>query len=143
MKNARQLTETLATGGQPSEGDLETFAGRGVELVINLRVPGEFNDFNEAVVVESLGMRYLNIPVTGMGDLTLENARLLHDALEMTDGAVVLHCASGRRVGALLGVEGYLFHDLSKEAAIELGVAANLDHVAGPIKDSIEKHDKD
>ena len=118
MKNARQLTETLATGGQPSEGDLETFAGRGVELVINLRVPGEFNDFNEAVVVESLGMRYLNIPVTGMGDLTLENARLLHDALEMTDGAVVLHCASGRRVGALLGVEGYLFHDLTRDFGI-------------------------
>ncbi|MHA1543890.1 MAG: beta-lactamase hydrolase domain-containing protein [Alphaproteobacteria bacterium] len=143
MRNARQPMATLTTGGQPTKGDLGRFAERGVELIINLRVPGEFNDFNEAELVQVLGMRYLNIPVTGMGNLTPENARLLHDALESTDGAVVLHCASGRRAGALLGVEGYLFHELSKEAAIELGIRANLDHVAGAIEDSIEKFKKE
>ena len=139
MANARHPMENLITGGQPSEEDLRGFAERGYELVINLRLAGEFDDFNEAGVVESLGMRYLNIPVAGMGDLTPENARLLHDALEAAGGAVVLHCASGRRAGALLGVEGFLFHDLSGEEAIALGVRANLDHVAGAIEDSIEK----
>ncbi len=143
MTNLRQPMETLTTGGQPSEGDLRTFAERGYELVINLRVPGEFNDFNEAEVVEGLGMRYVNIPVTGMADLTPENAKLLHDALESTGGPVVFHCRSGRRTGALLGVEGYLFHDLGEEQAIELGIRANLDHVAGAIEDSIEKYSKE
>ena len=100
MANPRQPMENLITGGQPSEEDLRGFAGEGYELVINLRLAGEFSDFNEAGVVESLGMRYLNIPVGGMGDLTPENARLLHEALESTSGPVLLHCASGRRAGA-------------------------------------------
>ena len=69
----------------------------------------------------------------------MANARLLHDAREAAGGPVVLHCASGRRAGALLGVEGFLFHGLSGQQAMELGVRANLDHVAGAIEDSIEK----
>lgn len=143
MINVRQPMENLVTGGQPSEDDFIAFAEQGVELVINLRVPGEFDDFGEAGLVEGLGMRYVNIPVTSMSDLSPENARLLHDALDSTDGLVVLHCGSGRRVGALLGVEGYYFHDLSEEEAIDLGIRANLDHVAAAIEASFEENLKD
>jgi uncharacterized protein (TIGR01244 family) len=143
MVNLRQPMENLTTGGQPSEGDIRTFAERGYELVINLRLVGEFSEFNEAEVVEAYGMRYLNIPVTGMEDLTPENARMLHEALEAAGGPVVLHCASGRRAGALLGIEGFLFHGLSEKQAIELGVRANLGHVAGAIEDSIEKYSRE
>ncbi|MEE8295852.1 MAG: sulfur transferase domain-containing protein, partial [Sphingomonadales bacterium] len=70
MVNPRQPLENLVTGGQPSEDDLKKFAEEGFGLVINLRRPGEFDDFDEAEVVENLGMKYINIPVRNMRDLT-------------------------------------------------------------------------
>jgi uncharacterized protein (TIGR01244 family) len=137
MLNPRQPLENLVTGGQPSEDDFKKFADQGFGLVINLRRPCEFDDFDEALVVESLGMKYINIPVNGMEDLSTENAALLHEALESFDGPIVLHCRSGMRASGLLGVEGYLFHDLSKDEAIELGSKAHMSHVEDAIENTI------
>lgn len=109
MLNPRQPLENLVTGGQPSEDDLEKFADEGFGLVINLRRPGEFDEFDEGRVVESLGMKYINIPVNGMKDLSSENAALLHDALESFDGPIVLHCRSGMRASGLLGLRATYF----------------------------------
>ena len=129
LLNPRQPQENLTVGGQPSQDDLTSLAEEGYGLVINLRTEGEFSDFNEGEVVESLGMKYINIPVQGSSGLTEENAALLHQALESVEGPVLLHCGSGKRAGSLLGVEGYLFHDLSEEEAVALGQKANLDDV--------------
>ena len=139
MVNPRQPMENLIVGGQPSEDDLEYLAEEGYTLVINLRTVGEFDEFDEAEVVEGFGMKYVNIPVYGRSDLSEENARLLHDVLESADGPALLHCTVGMRASGLLGIEGYLFHDLSKDEAMELGIKAHMSHIESYIKDSIEE----
>jgi len=144
MKNDREPMENIITGGQPSEADLKTLAEQGVEMIVNFRAPGEFDEFDEGVVVESLGMAYLNIPIPKMkNDLTPENARLLHDALHSADGPVVLHCRSGMRAGGMLALDQFYFHGASEEEAIALGVKAHTEQVADVIEDSIEKNPKD
>jgi len=144
LKNYREPMENIITGGQPSEADLKALAERGVTLIINFRAPGEFDEFDEGKVVESLGMRYLNIPIPKMkDDMTPENAELLHDALHSSGGPVVLHCRSGMRAGGMLALDQYYFHGLSEEAAVALGTKAHTDQVAGAIKDSIEKNPKE
>ena len=138
MAYPRQPLENLTVGGQPSEDDLTHFAREGYAVVINLRTAGEFDDFDEAEVVESLGMTYVNIPVDGRGDLTEENAARLHDALHGAEGPVLLHCTIGMRASGLLGVEGYLFHNLSAEEAKKLGRDAHMSHIESYIENAIE-----
>lgn len=142
MMYARQPLENLINGGQPSLSDLKVFAERGVKMVINLRTPGEFDDFDEKAEVEALGMTYINIPVYGMKDLTAENAALLHEALESADGEVVLHCTIGMRAGSLLAVEGYLYRDLSMEEAKALGQSAHMGHIDEDIERALRRLEK-
>jgi len=55
--------DDLLVAGQPTLGQLEQLADKGFTTIINLRAPGEFDDFDEAVKVEQLGMRYVHIPL--------------------------------------------------------------------------------
>lgn len=144
LKNYREPMENIITGGQPSEHDLEVLASRGVDLIISFRAPGEFDDFDEAAAVESLGMKYLNIPIPKMkNDLTEANAKLLHDALEAEDGLAYLHCTIGMRAAAMLALDQYYFHGASEEEAVALGVKAHMDHVGEDIEAAIEKDPKE
>ena len=72
-RNAKTLG-WLTVAGQPSEADLATLAASGTGCVINMRTPEEMADveFDEKAAVEALGMRYLNLPVSGADSLTDE-----------------------------------------------------------------------
>jgi len=138
----RQPLEGVTTGGQPAIEDLERLAGEGYHLIVNLRTPGEFDRFDEARVVEQLGMTYINIPVYGMQDITRENADKLHAAIEGAGGKVLLHCTIGMRAGALLALDGYMHHNLSKKEAIDLAERAHMPHMSGAVEDAIRRLDQ-
>lgn len=138
---ARQPLENVTTGGQPSIEDLKRFSGDGYTLIVNLRVPGEFEDFEEGEEAEKVGLKYINIPVKGMKGLTPENAEALHAAIEGAGGKVFVHCTIGMRAGGLLGLEGYLYHDLSADEAVDLARAAHMDHVEEAIGEAIKRLD--
>ena len=64
MYNFLQLSDSLFTGGMPRADQLTDAAKRGVKVVIDLAphdVPHALP--NEAELVHSLGMQYINIPV--------------------------------------------------------------------------------
>ena len=84
-------------------------ASAGVKHIINLRGLGEDAGFNERATVESLGMTYHNIPVSvGDGGLNADNAQSLQSLLADFEGdGVVVHCATGNRVGALISISEY------------------------------------
>ena len=44
---------------------LQALAAQGVRTVIDLRQPGEDRGFDETRLAESLGLRYVRIPVAG------------------------------------------------------------------------------
>lgn len=116
----------LRTGGQPTEAQLRALAAEGVRTVIDLRGENESRGMDEAAVVQGLGMTYVTIPISGAGDLTVERAKALDAALDAAEGPVLVHCASGNRVGALLALEAFHADGASAEQALRIGDEAGL-----------------
>lgn len=116
----------LLTGGQPEATAWRDMRAAGVTRVINLRPTSELESRDEASEVEASGMDYVQIDVASPDDLTAENARQLWQALQGESGTVLVHCASGNRVGALLALGAAQAGGMSSQAALEFGQAAGL-----------------
>jgi protein tyrosine phosphatase (PTP) superfamily phosphohydrolase (DUF442 family) len=102
MPNACQLLPAVITGGQPSAAQLEAFKAAGGEVILDLRDTMEPRPLDEAALAQSLGLEYANVPV-GAGTLTDETLDRVLDVLHRSSGRQVLvHCASGNRVGGAL-----------------------------------------
>src|SRR5215467_5092250 len=65
IKNFYQVDEHVYRGGQPTDEGFKYLAKIGVETVINLRGVGEGSRREESVV-RAAGMKYINIPMTGL-----------------------------------------------------------------------------
>lgn len=128
MNLSQPFAPGLYASGQPSPEDLAGLEARGVRTVINLRAPGEPVGYDEAREAERLGLRYVSIPVAGPGDLTPETTTRFSEVLEEAGrhGAVLVHCASANRVGALIALEQGLNRGSPREDALSLGRAAGL-----------------
>ena len=117
----------LYTAGQPAASDWAAIRARGVRTVVDLRAPDELQGRDEAAEVHAAGMAYVSIPIAGAADINRANAQRLHDMLAPDHGAgVLVHCASGNRAGALLGLEQADFDGVSPQAALELGREAGV-----------------
>ena len=103
LTGGARVSERVVTGGQPDESLLQQAPGLGFDTVINLRTSGEMT-FDEARVVQGLGMTYVHIPVSGVSDLSVENAAKLQAALQVSQGHALVHCASGNRVKGLMSM---------------------------------------
>jgi len=113
--------ENIVSGGQPTEEQFQVLADAGIRHVINLRTPQEM-DFDEEALVESLGMEYHSIPVAVSAGITRDNAQELYDLLENFAGEpVVVHCASGQRVGALIALSAQQNQGMDAASALEEG----------------------
>lgn len=120
-----QPAENLITGGQPSQADLKQLKEAGISKVINLRGPDEPISFSEQAAAEALGLTYISLPVAGAGDVTVDKARALYQHLQ-GDDKVLVHCASGNRVGALLAIGAHDVNGRSVTESLEFGRAAGL-----------------
>jgi len=102
LPNACQLLPTVVTGGQPSAEQLAAFKAAGVQEVLDLRDPMEPRLLDELAVARSLGLEYTNVPV-GAGSLTDETLDRILDVLHRSrERQVLVHCASGNRVGGAI-----------------------------------------
>lgn len=132
----KQPAPQLYVTGQPAEADWRAFAEAGVATVINLRTAGEMKGRDERAEVAAAGMRYLELPIDGAGAVTPENARRLADLLDATRGPVLVHCASGNRVGGLLALmkagEG-----VPAEQALAYGRSAGMTSTEGTVRDTL------
>ena len=115
----------LHTGGQPSQDDLVRLKSEGVRTVIDLRGPQEDRGYDEVTEAQRLGLNYLALPIARKEDVTPANAKALGDLLRAQDSDVLLHCASGNRVGALLAMDAAA-RGVPHEEALELGRKAGL-----------------
>jgi len=127
IPNAHWFDESVLVGGQPSVLNLQQAVDAGYRTVINLRPEGEFTEWNEEETASALGLRYVSIPVAGASGLTRENAARLRAELDAAvNRPVLLHCASGNRVGALLALSAFYFDGASPETALEVGLHNGL-----------------
>lgn len=116
----------LYTGGQPTAEALRTLSQQGVRTVIDLRAASEDRGFDETAETEKLGMRYIHLPIANADDLTPANTAALGKALQESGDRVLLHCASGNRVGALLALMAARQEQATPEQALDLGRRAGL-----------------
>ena len=99
VKNYNRATTQLATSGSLDEGSVQELAQHGFKTIIDLRTEAE-GTASEKVAVESAGMTYINIPVTGSG-IDTEQLATFVKAFEQAATPVLLHCASVKRAGAM------------------------------------------
>ena len=92
----------VATGGQITRNHLRGLSRSGFRTVLDLRGPDEPRGYGEAGEAKRAGLDYVLLPITGatLDDLAFDKVRAL-----MNDGKrhpVMVHCASGNRVGVVL-----------------------------------------
>ena len=99
---------------QPSEADLDAWAGAGATLVINSRTPQETAglNFDLRAAVEDRGMRYVELPIGGASGADPALTPQLTALLQSAEGPVVMHCRSGTRSAHL-----YAAHLMSLDPA--------------------------
>jgi len=110
IKNFGQMDSRFFRGAQPRENDYKDLAALGIKTVIDLQDdPKEY----ERPLVESLGMKYVNIPMVGKKYPTTEATDLfLKTVNDPATGKFFVHCAGGRhRTGAMGAVYRFQFYD--------------------------------
>lgn len=138
LRNGRTPFEgdALLVGGQPTPAQFERAHELGYKTVINLRRPEEEGN-TDPEQVRRLGMAYLEIPIAGSADMTEDKARALAAALESADSPVIVHCASGNRVGGLFAMKAFHIDAMSPEEALAVGKAAGMTRLEPTVREKL------
>jgi tyrosine-protein phosphatase SIW14 len=103
IKNFDKVDEHVYRGGQPTEEGFQQLAKLGVKGVIDLREADERGREEERIVTAA-GMKYINVPMTGLTPPTeAEITRILSILEDPVQGPVFVHCKRGAdRTGAVI-----------------------------------------
>jgi protein tyrosine phosphatase (PTP) superfamily phosphohydrolase (DUF442 family) len=103
IHNFYKVDEHLYRGAQPTDEGFQYLAKIGVKTVIDLRGASEGRR-NEESVVTAAGMKYINIPMTGLTPPSeAETTKILGMLEDSTTGPVFIHCQRGAdRTGAVI-----------------------------------------
>ncbi len=109
IKNFGQMDGRFYRGAQPSEKYYKDLAALGIKTVIDLR---DDPQASERPLVESLGMKYINIPMFSKKYPTPEVTEMfLKTVRDPATGKFFVHCAGGRhRTGAMGAVYRFQFY---------------------------------
>ncbi len=97
--NFLPLTETVLSSGMPTAGQMVDVSKSGVQVVINLAMPNSDRALpDEAQLVESLGMKYIGIPVDWENP-THGNLEDFMNAMDANkEKKMLVHCQANYRV---------------------------------------------
>jgi uncharacterized protein (TIGR01244 family) len=116
----------LVIGGQPAPGALRQLAERGFATIVSTRTADEL-DWDEQAVVESLGMRFVRIPVPlPVAPVTPQQVAALDSVLTTDGGPIFLHCAVGTRAAVLWAVWLSETHGTDPTATLERAKQAGV-----------------
>jgi protein tyrosine phosphatase (PTP) superfamily phosphohydrolase (DUF442 family) len=120
--NYVQLSDRLATAGQPTEQQYPAIRAAGYPVVINLALPNSANALpNEAAIAQSLGLEYIAIPVIWENPTLEDFDRFVKVMQAHTDQPVFVHCAANMRVSAFMYLYRRLYEGMSdRQAQIDL-----------------------
>ncbi|MDJ0735762.1 MAG: protein tyrosine phosphatase family protein [Nostocaceae cyanobacterium] len=116
--NFLQLSDKIATSGQPSKEEFSQIKQAKYQVVINLALPDSPDALaDEKQIVESQGMEYIHIPVVWENP-TMENVKTFFQAMEArVDKRIFIHCAANRRVAVFMYLYCRLYQGVSEEEA--------------------------
>lgn len=106
----QRVDAQLYRGSQPDASGFRFLRDLGIRTVINLRLEADARETDERATVESLGMRYVNVPVpdgsffTRSRTIPPDAIQTFFDVVDAPDtGPVFVHCRRGAdRTGALI-----------------------------------------
>ncbi len=101
--NFLQISDRLATAGQPTIEQYPAIAAAGYQVVINLALTDSPNALaDEAAIARNLGLEYLQIPVV-WDKPTLANFQAFCRAMAVRRSQkIFVHCAANKRVSAFI-----------------------------------------
>lgn len=121
--------------GQPSVETIAKLKSAGITTVIDLRPDSETPDLDEKAAVEKSGLKYRSLPIASAADLTRENVQKFDQLLkDSANEDVLLHCASGNRVGALMALRAAWIEGKSADEALAIGKAAGMTGMTDAVK---------
>ena len=128
----------VLVGGQPTRDQFEEAQAAGFRTIINLRGIGEVGTDVEPGLVAGLGMTYHHLPINGAAGITFDNAEALDKLMGTSEGPIMVHCASGNRVGALFALKAYRMDGKSAQDALNQGLRAGLTSLEGYVRTVLE-----
>ena len=121
------LTESYATGGQPSDMAFGKLAGSGFRSVLNLRTADEGVDLEkERRAVEESGMRYFSIPVISSAPRAEQAGEFIRLVKGKANHPMLIHCATANRVGAFMMIYRVVEQGWTEERALGEAVKIGL-----------------
>ena len=138
--NFGQMDERYYRGAQPNPGDYQALKDLGVNTVIDLR--NDPTDY-EKREVEALGMKYINIPMSGWKyakDTQVEEfMKVMNDP---TTGVVYAHCKAGKHRTGLTGAI-YRFEKYGWDYEKAYKEMKNYDYSSWPVHYNIKTYVQD
>lgn len=122
LPNFHQVHDFLFRGGEPSTAGVKDLSNQGIKTIIDLRAAGKRTE-DEAALAKSLGMRYINLPMSDKAPTEAQVATFVQTVEAGRDchEPVFVHCAHGSdRTGCMVGIwrvthDNYSYNDAYKE----------------------------
>lgn len=138
LANAVSPEQGVIAAGRIGPGEITRVRDAGIRHVIDLTPDAETPGFDEAAAVRAAGLRYSNLPLAGAPDLTRENVLAFDTLLAEAERPVLVHCASGNRVGAMAALRAAWVEGRSAEEAIAIGKEWGLAGLEEDVRRRIE-----
>jgi protein tyrosine phosphatase (PTP) superfamily phosphohydrolase (DUF442 family) len=109
ISNFLQLSDRIATAGQPTIEQYPAIAAAGYQVVINLALtdsPSALAD--ELTIASNLGIEYIHLPVIWTEPTLADFQAFMNIMSKYSAQKVFVHCAANKRVSAFL----YLYRQL-------------------------------
>lgn len=124
---SRPQQHDLLSGAPPTDAELAAAKAAGVRSVLDLRPAAEGSAVADAARAAASGLAVQRIEVAGAAGLTRENVLAFAAIVDAPARAPLLvHCATGNRVGALTALKAAWLDGMAPQAALELGRSAGL-----------------
>ncbi len=132
------IFEGMLVGGRPDPKHLKQAKSAGYTTIINLQANGEAGVEKEIGLAQTLGLTYVSIPVAGAKGMTKENVVALDQAIHSAKGSIVLHCASGNRVGGLIALRAKWLKGKTSPESLREGISAGLTSLQPVVSNLLE-----
>ena len=134
---ARTPAPGVHVSGRIASDDIASLREAGIRRVIDLTPDAETPDFDEASALRAAGVDYANLPIAGAGDLTRENVHAFDALMRDATQPVLVHCASGNRVGAMAALRAAWIEGKAPDEAIAIGKAWGLTGLEDAVRQRI------
>lgn len=137
VADARSPEAGIVSAGRLVPGDIARLRAAGIRHVIDLTPDAETPGFDEAEAVHAARLGYDNLPLRGAPDLTRANVLAFDAMVRAAPRPLLVHCASGNRVGAMAALRAAWVQGQPLEQAIATGRAWGLGSLEADVRERI------